>query len=236
MAPASSHREHQWICNLVRGSRLLLLLVVSNLILCQGQAQHPPYCRNQPGNCQIPLQSLFDRATTVANYNSKLAGEMVNRFDEQYGQGINSESKVINCHTSSITTPNNKAEAINTEDKILFKLVISLLHSWDEPLHHAVTELANSKGTSPALLTKAQEIKEKVKVLVEGVEVIRKRIHPGEKNEPYPVWSEQSSLTSQDENVRRVAFYRLFHCLHRDSSKIYTYLRILKCRLTSCET
>ncbi|KAI4552617.1 hypothetical protein MJT46_017268 [Ovis ammon polii x Ovis aries] len=158
------------------GSHLLLLLVVSNLILCQGQAQHPPYCRNQPGKCQIPLQSLFDRATTVANYNSKLAGEMVNRFDEQYGQGINSESKVINCHTSSITTPNSKAEAINTE------------------------------------------------------------IHPGEKNEPYPVWSEQSSLTSQDENVRRVAFYRLFHCLHRDSSKIYTYLRILKCRLTSCET
>lgn len=39
--------------------------------------------------------------------------------DEQYGQGINSESKVINCHTSSITTPNNKAEAINTEVRIL---------------------------------------------------------------------------------------------------------------------
>ncbi|XP_068850298.1 chorionic somatomammotropin hormone-like [Capricornis sumatraensis] len=235
MAPASSHHEHQWICNLVRGSRLLLLLVVSNLILCQGQENYPPYCQNQPGNCQIPLQSLFGRATTVANNNFKLAWEVFNKFDEQYGQGINSEFKVINnCHTSSIRTPNNKGEARNTEDKILFKLVISLLHSWDEPLHHAVTELANLKGASPALLTKAQEIKDKAKVLLEGVEVIQKRIHPGEKNEPYPVWSEQSSLTAQDENVRQAAFYRLFHCLYRDSNKINTYLQILKCRLTSC--
>ncbi|KAM7229663.1 hypothetical protein CapIbe_019779, partial [Capra ibex] len=236
MAPASSHREYQWICNFVRGSCLLLLLLVSNLILCQGQENYPPYCQNQPGNCQIPLQSLFNRATTVANYNLRLAGEVFYKFDEQYGQRINSESKVVNCHTSSITTPNTKAETINTEDKILFKLVISLLQSWDEPLRQAVTELANLKGASPALWTKAQEIKEKAKVLLEGVEVIQKRIHPGVKNELYPVWSEQSSLTAHDENVRQVAFYKLFHCLHKDSSKISTYLQILKCRLTSCET
>ena len=62
------------------GSRLLLLLLVSNLILCQGHENYPPYCQNHPGKCQIPLQSLFNRATTVANYNFRLAGEVFYKF------------------------------------------------------------------------------------------------------------------------------------------------------------
>ncbi|XP_040105814.1 chorionic somatomammotropin hormone-like [Oryx dammah] len=221
------------------GSHLLLLLVVSNLILCQGQENKPPYCRNQPGPCRIPLQSLFDRATVVANYNSRIAREMFEKFDQQYGQGISSTSKMVsNCHTASLATPDNKAKALNTEDKVLFSLLINLLHSWDEPLHHATTELPNLKGASPAILAGAEEIKEKTKVLLEGVEVIQARVHPGEeekKNAAYPVWSEQSSLKAQDESVRQTAFYRMFYCLQRDSNKISTYLQILKCRLASCQ-
>nr|XP_005894333.1 PREDICTED: chorionic somatomammotropin hormone 1 isoform X2 [Bos mutus] len=200
MAPASSHRGHQWICDLVRGSCLLLLLVVSNLLLCQGVEDYAPYCKNQPGNCRIPLQSLFERATLVASNNYRLAREMFNEFDEA-----------------------------------LFRLVISLLHSWDEPLHQAVTELLHRNGASPDILARAKEIEDKAKVLLEGVEMIQKRVHPGEKkNEPYPVWSEKSSLTADDEDVRQTAFYRMFHCLHRDSSKISTYINLLKCRFTPC--
>uniref|UniRef100_A0A8C6DT16 Chorionic somatomammotropin hormone 1 n=1 Tax=Moschus moschiferus TaxID=68415 RepID=A0A8C6DT16_MOSMO len=155
-------------------SHLFLLLVVSNLPLCQGEEDYAPYCKNQTGPCHIPLQSLFDRATSVANYNYRLAREMFDEFDKQFSQGKNFTSKVLNsCHTRSIITPGTKEEAEN--------------------------------------------------------------IHPGEKEkETYPVWSEKSSLTADDDDVRKTAFYKIFHCLHRDSNKISTYLHMLKCRFTSC--
>ncbi|XP_061002191.1 chorionic somatomammotropin hormone 1-like [Dama dama] len=236
MAPASNHRGHQRISDLVQGSRLLLLLVVSNPLLCQGE-DYAPYCKNQTGECRIPLQNLFDTATTVANYNQRLAREMFDEFGKQYGQRKNLTPKVLSsCHTTSITTPESKEEAENTEDKILFRLVVSLLHSWDEPLHHLVTELLRSKEASPDLLSRAAEIEEKTKVLLEGVEEIQKRIHPEEqeKETSYPVWSELSSLMSEDDDVNKTTFYKMFHCLQRDSSKIETYLQMLKCRYTTC--
>jgi hypothetical protein len=50
-----------------------------------------------------------------------------------------------------------------------------LLLSWDEPLHHPVTELQGMKHASPDLLSKATEIEEKTKVLLEGAEQIQKK-------------------------------------------------------------
>uniref|UniRef100_A0A4W2FHQ4 Prolactin n=1 Tax=Bos indicus x Bos taurus TaxID=30522 RepID=A0A4W2FHQ4_BOBOX len=200
-------------------SHLLLLLVVSNLLLCQGVVS-APLCQNPSGKCQMPLQNLFDTATMVANHNYRLAREMFSEFDKQFGQGKNFISRVLNsCHTESIITPDNKDEAEHTQVRILSGLVLSLLLSWDEPLHHPVTELQGMKDASPDLLSKATEIEEKTKVLLEG-------IHPEdqEKETSYPVWSEISSLTAGDEDVHQNAFYKMFHCLHRDARKIDIYL------------
>ncbi|XP_040105815.1 chorionic somatomammotropin hormone 1-like [Oryx dammah] len=205
-----------------KGSCLLLLLVVSNLLLCQGVVS-APLCQNPFGKCQMPLQNLFDTATMTANYNYRLAWEMFSEFlNKQFGQGKNFISKVLNrCHTKSIITPDNK-EAEYTQDEILIRLVLSLLLSWDEPLHHLVTELQGMKDTSPDPLSKAAEIEEKTKVLLEGAEQIQKKIHPEdqEKETSYPVWLEISSLTAGDEDVCQTAFYKMFHCLHRDTIKI----------------
>ncbi|XDA87288.1 hypothetical protein R6Z07F_016986 [Ovis aries] len=173
----------------------------------------------------MPFQNLFDTATMVANYNYRLAWEMFSEFDKQLDQGKNFISKVLNsCHTESITTPDNK-EAEHTQDEILIRLVLSLLLSWDESLHHVVTELQGIKDASPDLLSKAAEIEEKTKVLLEGAEQIQTKIHPEdqEKETSYPVWSE-ISLTAGDEDVRQTAFYKMFHCLHRDAIKIDIYL------------
>ncbi|XP_027814812.1 chorionic somatomammotropin hormone 1-like [Ovis aries] len=116
-------------------------------------------------------------------------------------------------------------EMFSEFDEILIRLVLSLLLSWDEPLHHVVTELQGIKDASPDLLSKAAEIEEKTKVLLEGAEQIQTKIHPEdqEKETSYPVWSE-ISLTAGDEDVRQTAFYKMFHCLHRDAIKIDIYL------------
>lgn len=51
-----------------------------------------------------------------------------------------------------------------------------MLLSWDEPLHHVVTELQGIKDASPDLLSKAAEIEEKTKVLLEGAEQIQTKV------------------------------------------------------------
>lgn len=51
-----------------------------------------------------------------------------------------------------------------------------MLVSWNDPLHHLVTELQDMKGASNALLSKAKEIEEDNKVLQEGMETITGKV------------------------------------------------------------
>ncbi|KAB0362232.1 hypothetical protein FD754_006388 [Muntiacus muntjak] len=110
-------------------------------------------------------------------------------------------------------------EMFSEFDEILIRLVLSLPLSWDEPLHHL-----------------AAEIEGKTKELLEGAEQIQKKIHSEDQDKEtfYPVWSEISSLMLEDDDVNKTAFYKMFHCLHRDASKIDTYLQMLKCQFVSC--
>uniref|UniRef100_A0A4W2C585 Prolactin n=1 Tax=Bos indicus x Bos taurus TaxID=30522 RepID=A0A4W2C585_BOBOX len=206
---------------------LLLLLMVSNLLLCQGVVS-APLCQNPSGKCQMPLQSLFDTILVVSSFiecqnNLKELNVLDHSQDKQFGQGKNFISRVLNsCHTESIITPDNKDEAEHTQDylsdEILIRLVLSLLLSWDEPLHHPVTELQGMKHASPDLLSKATEIEEKTKVLLEGAEQIQKK----KVNLLSSVV--RNLLTAGDEDVHQNAFYKMFHCLHRDARKIDIYL------------
>nr|XP_014333243.1 PREDICTED: prolactin isoform X3 [Bos mutus] len=179
-----------------KGSRLLLLLVVSNLLLCQGVVS-TPVCPNGPGNCQVSLRDLFDRAVMVSHYIHDLSSEMFNEFHE-----------------------------------VLMSLILGLLRSWNDPLYHLVTEVRGMKGAPDAILSRAIEIEEENKRLLEGMEMIFGQVIPGAKEtEPYPVWSGLPSLQTKDEDARYSAFYNLLHCLRRDSSKIDTYLKLLNCRI-----
>lgn len=51
-----------------------------------------------------------------------------------------------------------------------------MLVSWNDPLHHLVTELQDMKGALNALLSKAKEIEEDNKVLQEGMETITGKV------------------------------------------------------------
>ncbi|KAI4530860.1 hypothetical protein MG293_018718 [Ovis ammon polii] len=249
-----------------KGSRLLLLLVVSNLLLCQGVVS-TPVCPNGPGNCQVSLRDLFDRAVMVSHYIHNLSSEMFNEFvstvflayfqkkpfrsfiecpnnpnelnlldrfqDKRYAQGKGFITMALNsCHTSSLPTPEDKEQAQQTHHEVLMSLILGLLRSWNDPLYHLVTEVRGMKGVPDAILSRAIEIEEENKRLLEGMEMIFGQVIPGAKEtEPYPVWSGLPSLQTKDEDARHSAFYNLLHCLRRDSSKIDTYLKLLNCRI-----
>ncbi|PNJ09182.1 prolactin isoform X1 [Pongo abelii] len=210
----------------------LLLLLVSNLLLCQSVAPLP-ICPGGAARCQVTLRDLFDRAVVLSHYIHNLSSEMFSEFDKRYTHGRGFITKAINsCHTSSLATPEDKEQAQQINQKDFLSLIVSILRSWNEPLYHLVTEVRGMQEAPEAILSKAVEIEEQTKRLLEGMELIVSQVHPETKeNEIYPVWSGLSSLQMADEESRLSAYYNLLHCLRRDSHKIDNYLKLLKCRI-----
>ncbi|XP_062985850.1 prolactin [Elgaria multicarinata webbii] len=212
---------------------LLAILLMTNMFLSRKCVTSSPICPGGTDGCQVSLGDLFDRAVKLSHYIHSLSAEMFNEFDERYAQGRGFIAKAVNsCHTSSLTTPEDKEQAQQIHHEDLLNLVLSILRSWNDPLLHLVSEVQRIKEAPDTILWKAVEIEEQNKRLLEGMEKIVGRVHPGDLgNEVYSRWSGLPSLQLADEDSRLFAFYNLLHCLRRDSHKIDNYLKLLKCRL-----
>ncbi|XP_034285145.1 prolactin isoform X1 [Pantherophis guttatus] len=211
----------------------LATMLLANMFLSRKCVTSSPICPNGSDNCQVSLGDLFDRAVKLSHYIHSLSTEIFNEFDERYAQGRGFIARAVNsCHTSSLTTPEDKEQAQQIHHEDLLNLVLSVLRSWNDPLLHLVSEVERIKEAPDTILWKAMEIEEQNKRLLEGMERIVGRVHPGDLgNEVYSRWTGLPSLQLADENSRLFAFYNLLHCLRRDSHKIDNYLKLLKCRL-----
>ncbi|XP_054577158.1 prolactin isoform X1 [Eptesicus fuscus] len=236
--------------SLTGGPFLLVMVLMSNLLLCKNVASMPT-CPNGDGQCRVPLGELFDRAVILSDYIHNLSSEMFSEFDKRYTQGRRFITKTINgCHTSLIPTPEDKEQAQKTDHEDLLNMILTVLRSWNEPLYHLVTEvrgMQETPGTPGSLgmqenlhtkiapngiLSKAIEIEERNKQLLEGMERIISQVQSGvRRNEAYPIWLGLPSLQVADEDARLFAFYNLLRCLRRDSHKVDNYLKLLKCQI-----
>ncbi|XP_036111521.1 prolactin [Molossus molossus] len=213
-------------------SLLLLLLLVSNLLLFRNVASLP-ICPSRTIPCQVPLRDLFDRAVILSNYIHNLSTEMFSEFDKQYAQGKGYITRAFNsCHTASLPTPGNKEQAQRINHKDLLQLVLTVLRSWNDPLNHLANEVRGIQQAPVAIISRAVEIEERNKQLLEGMEKIIGQVQPEVKeNEVHSAWFGLPSLQMADEDTRLSAFYNLLHCLRRDSNKVDNYLKVLKCRM-----
>nr|XP_020009125.1 prolactin-like [Castor canadensis] len=93
----------------------LLLLLVLNLLLCKNVAASPA-CAGGAANCRLSLQDLFTRAVALSDNIYKVAEDTFRGFQKTYATGREFISRAINsCHTSTIPTPADKDQALNTE-------------------------------------------------------------------------------------------------------------------------
>ncbi|XP_013919564.1 PREDICTED: prolactin [Thamnophis sirtalis] len=155
----------------------LATVLLANMFLSRKCVTSSPICPNGSDNCQVSLGDLFDRAVKLSHYIHSLSAEIFNEFDERYAQGRGFIAKAVNsCHTSSLTTPEDKEQAQQIHHEDLLNLVLSVLRSWNDPLLHLVSEVERIKEAPDTILWKAMEIEEQNKRLLEGMERIVGRV------------------------------------------------------------
>ncbi|GAB1298025.1 Growth hormone a1 [Apodemus speciosus] len=189
----------------------LLLLVMSNLMFCQN-VQPLPMCLG--GSCQTSLQELFDRVIMLSHRIYTMYSDMFIELEKQYVQDREFIAKAItDCPTSSLATPEDKEQALKVPPEVFLNMILSLVLSWNDPLYQLITGVGGMHEASDAIISRAKEIDEQNKRLLEGIEKIISQAYPEAKgNEIYFVWSQLPSLQGVDEESKALAFYNNIRC------------------------
>ncbi|XP_051050064.1 prolactin-4A1 [Phodopus roborovskii] len=178
-----------------------------------------------------PFWDMLDQAIKLTQDMNGRISKLSTHFNGFYAKGRGFHNRIIRCHTSSLSRPENKEQAQNTGSEVLLKLARSLLQAWVNPLHHLWAEMGDKLGYTPYHLTKALEIKSINKKVLEAMKkIIREAKFALEENVNAPVWSELASLQSTNRDTRYFAFYTLFRCLGSDSRDVEMYLKLVKCQ------
>ncbi|KAM9738792.1 placental prolactin-related protein 3-like [Dama dama] len=232
----------------IYGSCLLLLLVLSNLLLCQGNLC--PSCG--PDVFGVPLKFLrttFSRVSRLSHDMHKLSTRMYNEFlwvlevpdqstgkEEKYPQiKLEYINATNDCHTNFLHAPGKRAKAQQMNNEDLTKWILMLQYLWTTPLVDPGNEKQIEKDLTDAINTNALENAKKSlklqKILerrfTQIIRPVREKV-----SEFRMYWSGYRDLVSSDEDVRHSALYNLFKCLRSDSRKVDMYSKILACRIS----
>ncbi|OCT70900.1 hypothetical protein XELAEV_18037825mg [Xenopus laevis] len=205
---------------------MLLALLMSDVLVMRKMVSSMPICTPGSFQCQVLLSDLFDRAIKLSHYIHSLSTEMYEDLDQRFSQGRQILGKaMISCHTSSLSTPEDKDQALQTHHDDLINLVQKLLRSWNQPLQHLALEAPDN------MASKMKEVEEHAKILQGGIDRIAGRMQSNLGDEFYPQWLTPGDSRMPNGDSESYALYHLLHCFRRDSNKIDNYLKILRCRM-----
>ncbi|NXL61340.1 PRL protein, partial [Chordeiles acutipennis] len=131
------------------------------------------------------------------------------------------------CHTSGMPTPNGKEYAQNIPREELTHLILKLLQAWKEPLSHFNQHIEHHQELPDDSLSKAKQISNMVHELKTGVEKSMGIIS----NSLNGMASSEATGLSISSEANMMSDSDFIHCFRRDSNKVQSYLKILKCRI-----
>ncbi|KAM4530102.1 prolactin [Odontesthes bonariensis] len=179
----------------------------------------------------IPINDLLDRASQRSDELHSLSTMLTQELDSHFppiGRVI--MPRPTSCHTSSLQTPNDKDQALQVSESALMSLARSLLQAWVDPL----VVLSHSASTLPhpaqsTINNKIQELQQHSKSLGDGLDILSNKMGPAAQaisSLPY----RGATDPGQDKISKLVHFNFLLSCLRRDSHKIDSFLKVLRCR------
>ncbi|NXC58822.1 PRL protein, partial [Aleadryas rufinucha] len=131
------------------------------------------------------------------------------------------------CHTLGMLTPNGKEYAQKIPREELTHLILKLLQAWKEPLSHFNQHIEHHQELPDDSLSKAKQISNMVHELKTGVEKSMGIIS----NSLNAMASSEGTALSISNEANTMSDSDFIHCFRRDSNKVQSYLKILKCRI-----
>ncbi|XP_028310608.1 prolactin [Gouania willdenowi] len=179
----------------------------------------------------IPINDLLDRASQQSDRMHSLSTMLTHELGSHFPPiGKVMMPRPGSCHTSSLQTPNDKAQALQISEADLLSLARSLLQAWSDPL----MVLSSSVSTLPhpaqsRISNKLQQLQEHSQSLGDGLEMLSGKMGPTAQTISLLPYRGGNDL-GQDRISKLVNFNFLLSCLRRDSHKIDSFLKVLRCR------
>ncbi|NXB10673.1 PRL protein, partial [Cnemophilus loriae] len=133
------------------------------------------------------------------------------------------------CHTSGMLTPNGKEYAQKIPREELTHLILKLLQAWKEPLSHFNQHIEHHQELPDDSLSKAKQISNMVHELKTAVEKVTEKARFS--ISIFKVSCMCSTGLSVSNEANMMSDSDFIHCFRRDSNKVQSYLKILKCRI-----
>ncbi|NXF61278.1 PRL protein, partial [Ciccaba nigrolineata] len=112
----------------------------------------------------------------------------------------------------------------------LTHLILKLLQAWKEPLSHFNQHIEHYQELPDDSLSKAKQISNMVHELKTGVEKVTEKARFSVNSLNGMASSEATGLSISNE-ANMMSDSDFIHCFRRDSNKVQSYLKILKCRI-----
>ncbi|NWI29845.1 PRL protein, partial [Sula dactylatra] len=112
----------------------------------------------------------------------------------------------------------------------LTHLILKLLQAWKEPLSHFNQHIEHHQELPDDSLSKAKQISNMVHELKTGVEKVTEKARFSINSLNGMASSETADLSISNE-ANMMSDSDFIHCFRRDSNKVQSYLKILKCRI-----
>ncbi|KAM9345972.1 prolactin [Symphorus nematophorus] len=179
----------------------------------------------------VPISDLLDRASQRSDTLHSLSTTLTHDLDSHFppiGRMIMPRPSM--CHTSSLQTPSDKEQALQISESDLLSLARSLLHAWLDPL----VVLSTSANTLPhpaqsAISNKIRELQEHSKSLGDGLDILSGKMGPAAQAISLLPYRGGNDI-GQDRISKLINFQFLLSCFRRDSHKIDSFLKVLRCR------
>ncbi|XP_068606412.1 prolactin [Brachionichthys hirsutus] len=179
----------------------------------------------------VPVSDLLDRASQRSDALHSLSTTLAHDLDFSFSPvGRMVMPRPSMCHTSSLQTPTDKEQALLVSESDLLSLARSLLQAWLDPLAF----MSTSAKTLPhpaqnGISSKIRELQEHSKSLGDGLDVLSGKLGPAAQAISFLPFKGSNDM-DHDKFSRLANLHFLLSCFRRDSHKIDSFLKVLRCR------